>query len=405
MTVQSYNLLIPANPRTWQTLSMITVTHVITNLAVGGAETMLLKLIRHTSPQALHRVISLQGLGVIGQVLRDEGITVDALRTTSPPTYLPMFWKLAHAIGSAPSDVVQGWMYHGNLAASVACRLTGRAMPGWSIRCTIGRERALTRLAIRLGARWSKTVPSIIYNSERARLEHEAIGYSSLNAIVIPNGFDLARFRPDDALRSQVRARFGFSASDVVVCQTARLHAMKNHVGLVAAVARLASRQPNVRLLLAGNDVPNLAARFPEAAPAVRALGNRLTLLPTQADVVPLLAATDIFVLASINGEGFPNALGEAMAMALPCIATDVGDSADILGDCGTIVPAGSTDALERAFANYIERTEEERRSLGRAARKRVEERYAIEPVAQSYMSEWTRLCRGMNAERQPCAG
>jgi len=113
-------------------------------------------------------------------------------------------------------------------------------------------------------------------------------------------------------------------------------------------------------------------------------------------DVQRLMQAMDVFCLSSWS-EAFPNVLGEAMACGVPCVATDVGDSADIIGDTGIVVPPSDTEALARGLMLMLEKPDEERRALGRAARQRVKEHYSLAAVVEEYARLYEGLCaRGM---------
>jgi glycosyltransferase involved in cell wall biosynthesis len=97
------------------------------------------------------------------------------------------------------------------------------------------------------------------------------------------------------------------------------------------------------------------------------------------------MAALDILSLSSAFGEGFPNAIGEAMACEVPCVVTDVGDSAEIVGDAGLVVPPRNPTAMAEAWETLLAKSPEERRVLGRAARERIARNFSLDVVTRQY--------------------
>ncbi len=294
-------------------------------------------------------------------------------------------------------DVVQGWMYHGNAAAALCAP---RRLPVlFNVRHCLHRlpdEKLLTRCLIRLGATLARRrAAGVIYCSRASRRQHEAIGYPSPKSVHIPNGFDFDLYQPraGGSLAARAAARLELPADAVVVGHVARFHPIKNHAGLIRCFARAARRHPQARLILAGREVtmdnPDLRATIEAEQAAARVL-----LLGDRADVPTLLAACDVYVSSSWS-EAFPNALGEAMACAVPCVATDVGDSAALVGDSGFVVPPDDGEALTAAIASMLELSPTQRRSLGERARARVMDRYDLAATASRYAHLYAAVTNG----------
>ena len=121
------------------------------------------------------------------------------------------------------------------------------------------------------------------------------------------------------------------------------------------------------------------------------ALGGRISLLGERDDIPRIDAALDIAVCASL-GEGFPNTIAEAMACAVPVIATRVGDAPQLIGESGLLVLPADPQALARAMTELIEKGSERRSALGRSARKRIESRYGIDAMVERYESLYASL-------------
>ena len=364
------------------------VTHVITGLNIGGAERALSALLTGgLQGPVSNRVISLMDEGHYGPLLREAGIEVSCLgmkrRLPSPAILL----QLRRALRAMPQDIIQGWMYHGNLAASVGAKLvSGQPAIAWNIRTSMDDPSLIsksTHLFVGLGAKMSDGVDSIVYNSARSRRQHHEIGYSATSDLVIPNGFDLDLWRHGAEARAQARAALGISDSTLVAGFVGRGAQVKDIPTLLHAFSQLRARLPEAVLVCIGRDVEKQRPSN-VSADGVFFLGQR-------ADVADLIPAFDVFCLSS-RVEGFPNVLGEAMACGIPCVTTDVGDAADIVGDTGWIVrpgtPSDFADALELAFRTPAEA----RLRRGLAARGRIQTHYGLENIVTRYAELYRRM-------------
>ena len=204
-------------------------------------------------------------------------------------------------------------------------------------------------------------------------------------ASVLTNGIDLAEFAPSAERRALLRARMGVR-EEFVWLAAGRIVPAKDFPNLLRAFAQVRGEIPEARLWIAGEALGTaseaIQAQAAELGASVRWLGLRR-------DMPALLDAADGFVLASA-WEGMPLAVGEAMAMEKPVVATDVGGVRELVGEAGVIVPAKSPEALAEAMLEMMKRTEEERRTLGRMARKRIAARFSIDAKAD----EWEALYR-----------
>jgi len=283
--------------------------------------------------------------------------------------------RLALLVRRFRPDVVQGWMYHGDLTAYLALLLSGRRRRTalfWGVRCSdmdLSRYGWVLRSVVRLCARLSPGVDGVIANSEAGRRAHEALGYAPPRFAVIPNGIDSARFRPESAPRDAVRAELGLDPSARVALHVARVDPMKDHTRLLKAAARVTG----LTVVLIGRGTDALPAQ-----PGVLALGLR-------DDIPRLLCAGDAIVLSSAFGEGFPNALAEGMAAGLVPITTSTGDSAMIAGDAGWVVPPADTDALAAALQAFVDLAPGELSARQRQARESITARFSIDRTAARF--------------------
>jgi glycosyltransferase involved in cell wall biosynthesis len=364
----------------------IKILHVITNLSTGGAEIMLLKLIERLDLRFTSHVISLRSMSDIGPQLQALGITVDTLEMKPARLNIISLFRLIRKIKATSPDLVHTWMYHADFIGGLAARMVG-IKTVWSIRhsdlSTAANKRS-TLIVVRLCAWLSGWLPrKVLVNSNVARIVHESVGYEAKKMVVIPNGFDLALFIPSSMVRDVVRHELGLNQTVPLVGVIGRYHPQKNQLGFVSAMAQLHAMWPDVHFLLAGqgvdadNNVLVSAIHKAGVAGVCHLLGPR-------SDVPRLMAALDVLALPSV-GEAFPNVVGEAMACAVPCAVTDVGDSAWIVGETGRVVPAGDMSGLAHAIHDLLKLPAEERAALGTAARERVASLFEIGSVVKQY--------------------
>ncbi len=364
------------------------VLHVITDLQTGGAEMMLLKLAAAGADHLRQVVVSAGEKGTIGPRIAEIGVPVHALGLQRPFPNPLRFFPLISLMRRFRPQVIVGWMYHGNVAASLAARASGVKAPVfWNIQQSlydIRSERWLTARLIHLGVSLSRRTAAIIYNSQTSALQHEALGYRADKRIIIPTGFDCGQFRPNDEARGRIRAELGIKDETVVIGLIARYHPMKDHVGFFKAAGLVAKKNPAVRFVVAGRgittDEPTLRRAIEE-----NQIKDRTLLLGERADMPELTASFDIACSASAWGEGSSNAIGEAMACGVPCVVTDVGDSALLVGDTGLSVPPRNPQAFANALKQLVEAGPAYRRLHGQAARRRIETEFNLSSIAQRY--------------------
>ncbi len=357
----------------------VRVLHVITGLGVGGAEAMLTSLVGARPPELEQEVVSLLSNGFHAAPIRKAGTPVLELDFASLLKIPGDTQRLAAAIRRIRPHVVQGWMYHGNLAATAAIALSGRRNQtclAWGIRCSDRRERLRASVIIRAGAPLSRLSDVLVANSRVGLDYHAKQGYRSAQMLVIHNGIDTNRFRPDLALRTRMRRELGLAPTDLVVAHIARVHPMKDHATLVDVARRL----PDVCVLAIGAGTEAL-----DGPVNLRRLGRR-------DDIPALLAASDVIASTSAYGEGFSNAVAEGMAVGLFHVATVVGDDREIVGDSGAVVARRAGEALADAIAVLAALPREELARRGSAARARIEARFALDTAIRSFTTLYQRL-------------
>jgi len=375
----------------------------MTGLGVGGAETALLRLLSRMDRERFESsVVSLVPPGPMADRIEELGIGVSSLGMPAGRATLSGLLRCISLLRAARPDVLQTWMYHADLLGAVAGPVARVPRLIWNIRGSTNqhtqRARAL-RLVVRGGAALSRVPDVIVANSHAGRSTHIGAGYRREGWQVIPNGIDTEEFRPDAGSRAAVRRELCIPEHASVIGLVARFDPLKAHESFLRAAARLSERWPDAHFVLVGEGVtpanPAIAAVIGELdlAPRVRLLGRR-------ADVARLTRAFDIATSCSLS-EGFPNVLIEAMASGVPCVATDVGDSARIVGETGIIVPPADPPALAAGWDTLLGSGASHRARRGLAARERAVEHYGLDAVSATYESLYRRVTR---ARRSPGA-
>lgn len=359
------------------------VLFLITALGSGGAEMMMTQIITHLDRYRFEpHVISLMDGGKHADTLRAAGVPVHSLGMPAGRPTLTSLLKLRALTRQISPSLLVGWMYHGNLAATLASWLGRRVPVLWNVRqslYSLALEKRGSALVIKLLARLGFNPRAVLYNSAVSARQHEAIGYPATKTVLVPNGFDPARFAPSEEARISVREELGLPRDTVLIGRFGRHSAMKDYPTFMAAMKLVTG----AHALIAGTGTQELTALTAGDAN----LAARIHFLGERMDLPRLTAALDIACSSSAFGEGFPNVVAEAMCSGVPCVVTDVGDSAWLLRDAGRVVPASRPEALATALMAVMSLPAPERAALGAAGRQRILNHFALPAIVQQFES------------------
>jgi glycosyltransferase involved in cell wall biosynthesis len=238
-----------------------------------------------------------------------------------------------------------------------------------------------------------------VFVSQAALQLHAGVGYAARRMEVIPNGFDLHEFQPDPAARLSLRRELDIAKDALIIGMASRFHPQKDHHNFIHAAARLQAMTPNVHFVLCGRGVTRENTQLVEWI-AKAGLQAQCHLLGERRDTARLFAAMDIATSSSAS-EAFPLAVGEGMACGTPCVVTNVGDSALIVGETGKVVAPENPVALAAAWRELIEAGPEVRRSLGMEARRRVQQHFDLSTIVERYQAIYAQLAGG-TLQRRP---
>ncbi len=240
---------------------------------------------------------------------------------------------------------------------------------------------------------WLGGLAELVTVNSKAGAEHAVRrGLPRRRMVVIQNGIDTQAFYPDAEGGRKLRAKWKIEQRDRVIGIVGRLDPQKGHKVFFRAAALLAAVNSGLRFVVAGEGPSKYIS---ELRNVVMKLGiqDRVTWAGLHSDMRSLYGSLDVLCSSSVYGEGFSNAVGEAMACGVPSAVTDVGDSAEIVGALGEVCPPGDPVALRRALMRLLNRIILEP-SLSGACRARVEQCYGVERMVDATEAAFQRTCR-----------
>lgn len=365
------------------------ITHIIIGLGVGGAELMLKRLVEGLNGKdgMHHTVISLTDLGPIGQQLQDAGISVTALCMKNVLSLPSIFFKLRRELKRQKPDIVHTWMYRADFLGGLAARSIGINKVIWSVRNTYLDDRGRLKFIFRkICAYLSNAIPKkIIFVSYSAQREHLKAGYSSERGVVIGNGFDTDKFLFSEDKREKYRSEMKLDFDDIAVFSVGRCDPAKDHLTFIKAICEASKYNNKIKGVLVGRDIDldNFYLSDTEK--------EFFILLGQKEDIAGLLSAADIFCLHSIT-EGFPNVLGEAMSVGLPCIATKAGDAELILSDNNYTVDIGDFLSIGKLIINLSTDISGYKEKIGKENREKIIKSFSLETVLDKYLINYEKL-------------
>jgi len=375
----------------------IRVLHIITNLDAGGAETFLLRLAKTLSKERFHsKVAAIIADGRLASNFDQENIEVVSLgmgRGIPDPRGL---LRLMALVRRFRPDIVQTWLYHADFLGLLATRGVHATNLVWNIRCSnmdLAQYSWRTQKIRSILARSARLPAAIVVNSEAGIAAHAELGYRPKHWTLIENGVDANEFRPDADARARVRRDLGIDATTPVVGVVGRSDPMKDHTTFLQAAAKLREVHKSVHIVMVGRGVEETNVVYRRQ---LRELGllKCAHLLGEREDVATIMNSFDYFCMPSAFGEGLPNAVAEAMAVGVPCVVTDVGDAARIVGASGAVAQPSDPDSLARVLQTVLDVSDERRQHLGHSARARVIENFSLENSVAKYADFYEGLVR-----------
>jgi glycosyltransferase involved in cell wall biosynthesis len=376
------------------------VLHVINTLNVGGAETLLYRLVT-TDPDNDHVVVSLGSPGSYSARLQEKGIRVHHLGMDSVKAAAKGAMRLNAIVRESNADVVQCWMYRSNVFGGVISKAAGKPVV-WGVHNTS--LEPLTRSAralVYLSGMLAPRAPDFIINcSARSSELHSKLGYQRARAAaVINNGYDAQSFHPDQERRSLTREALGIGAGEFVIGTVARWDPLKDIPNFLAAIRLVHERGIPFRCYAIGTGLRPRNVHFSEAVQST-GCSELVTPLGPRDDVPDLARALDLHVLAS-RTEAFPNVVAETMLSGTPNAVTDVGDVPTMVGSTGWVAPpcdpARLADAIVAAYHEWKD-APAQWAARRQAARQHIADNFSHERMMAAYQGVWREVAADVAA-------
>lgn len=354
---------------------MITILHIINSLGTGGSEMMLYKLVTHLPRTRYRHVVATlsEEAGLLTR-FQESGVTVVQVGHSL---------KKWHAlIREVKPDILYGWLYHSMFWAWFIKQCFARnAKLVWGIRSSLECYETLSRfskLAFRVLARLSKSPDKILFNSHESLKQHQAMGYSATNSDVIANGFDMRA--PAATL---TRADLQLNPDDFVVGIVARVHPQKGYDVFLKMARAFSQEYPDARFVLVGKGTQELRLTMPEYFTQSE-FTTRCRLLGERHDAREIMSLFDVAVCPS-HTEAFPNVVGEVMSWAKPIIASNVGDTAVLVGQNQWLFEANDVHHALKLLSELKRMSPSERQDLGLQLRDYLSKHFSMEFISQQY--------------------
>jgi glycosyltransferase involved in cell wall biosynthesis len=363
---------------------MTRISFLIRSLDYGGAERHLQTLARFLDKERFRvTVLCFYPGGALADELQasSSGVRLISLDKRGRWDLLSFSWRLVKQLRAIRPHVLHSFLVEPNLLSVFLKPLLPRTRLVWGVRASrvhFENYDWLPRLNFHLQCFFSRFADLIIFNSDAGRAFHLSQGFAADHAVVIYNGIDTERFKPEAQTRRHLRAELGIAPDTILIGHVGRFDPMKDHPTFLRAASLICRQRDDVRFLLVGEGPEDYARRL-RCLAAELGLAEKVIWMGACADMTGIYNALDLFASSSYS-EGFPNVIGEAMACGVPCVVTDTGDSALIVGEVGRAVAPRDPQALSAALISCMEKNF---REMGAQARTRILDNFSLERMIE----------------------
>lgn len=357
------------------------------SLDSGGAERQLVLLAKELT-QAGHfvTVVVFYGGGLFDEELTEASIRLINLDKRGRWDVIPFLSRLVLLLRKERPAILHAYLTMQNVLVVIIKPLLLNTQVVWGVRASnmnLSQYDWLSRFTYFLECKLSRFADLIIANSHAGKQYAVLNGFPENKVTVIANGIDTKNFKFEQKARQLVRSEWGLKNNELLIGIVARLDPMKDHETFLKAASQIATNRQNVRFVCVGDGVSHYTNLLKHEATEL-GLGGKLIWAGARDDMASVYSALDIACSSSSSGEGFSNTIAEAMACSIPVVATNVGDSAWIVGDTGEVVESSNSSALARALMDMVDLPSKQREDLGNKARKRILMEFSVEALVSN---------------------
>ena len=327
------------------------ILHIITGLKDGGAENVLYKICKYDSKNKhiVISIISLKNSKKIYSLINQLGVKIYSFYLKFYSIF--KFFSLVYLIRSLKPDVVQTWLAHSDFIGGIASRFAGINRVVWNVRYSKlerGVVSSRTLFLIKILTVLSYSIPKIIIVVSKSTFKNcKRLGYCSHKLRLIHNGYEIFKYNSDKH-RNYYRKKFKIKKRIPIVGSVARYDPTKDHKNLLTALSILKKKNIDFICILIGSNINKKNTKLLSLIKKLNLI-KEVKLLGTSRNILQSMKGLDIHILSSVT-EGFPNVVAEAMLSGTPCVVTDVGDSALIVGNTGWKVEPGNSIKLAKVI-------------------------------------------------------
>ncbi len=365
-----------------------TILHIIGDLNVGGAERSMLKILSDLNNRKFkHRIITLFELGFLAKDFKNVGIEVETLNI---PKSFSLFkaiisiLKLVKKIKSIKPVAIHTWLYHSNNLINMLSLFFRNTPVINSIRHGNPNKGSFkTRISAIFGAFISRISNNTqVYCSKNSLISHLSYNYPNEKSVVINNGFIVPDIDKRQS-KANIRAKYNIPNDYKIIINVGRYSPEKDYLTLLEAMKLAFDKYSNVVLILCGKGLDDTNQEIIDIADKL-SIRKHIRLLGNKSNIEKLMAGAD-FLVSSSYSEAFPNVIVEAMSVGTPCISTNAGESANIIGNTGLVVPVRDVLELSKAIIKFLNIDDENIISMGIKAKERIAQNYSLKKCLNKY--------------------
>ncbi len=353
---------------------------ITSSLGVGGAEIVLGNIAMHLQYEFDIKIISLTG--AVEAINAEKCRNIEIFALDLKKDFIKSIYQIIKVILFFQPNIIQGWMYHGNIVAAFGKLASPKSRLFFGIRQSLqdlNLQKRCTKMLILLCRLMSRFADKVIYNSNTGYHDHINFGYSKKNAIIIHNGYDGSKFKKSKGAKAKLCDELALDRESFLIGMISRFHHVKNHKLFVEAADILSAKyQGDVSFILAG-DGPMLSDTKKLAS-----ANNNIYFLGRRSDVNFIASAIDIYVSCSLS-EGMSNSIAESMLCQCIVVATNVGDATDMIGPNGVVIDGFDASSLAAAIEVVMLKPVTERDVLSQKSRQHIMRKYSMKKMLDRY--------------------